>query len=84
MVADIEEGALPAPGTPADESVPDFTTWESLNLADVTCGLLEEAMRRAGGNQTAAAALLGITRSSLRRRLIKFAIENEDEDESTD
>jgi DNA-binding protein Fis len=31
--------------------------------------LVEEAMRRAGGNQSAAARLLGITRTALNKRL---------------
>jgi len=33
--------------------------------------LIEEALRRANGNQTIAAQLLGMTRSALNKRLIR-------------
>jgi len=78
MIAGLEEGALSAPGASGEVPVTDFSTWENLDLADTCRGLIQEGMRRSNGNQTHAAALLGITRSSLRRRLVKFAPENEE------
>jgi DNA-binding NtrC family response regulator len=80
MVVALEEGSLPEFGGLGGGAGPDFSTWESLDLSETTHGLLEEAMRRAGGNQTAAAELLGVTRSSLRRRLVKFSVGGLDED----
>ena len=74
------ETSLPEFGGLGGGAGPDFSTWESLDLSETTHGLLEEAMRRAGGNQTAAAELLGVTRSSLRRRLVKFSVGGLDED----
>uniref|UniRef100_C6E756 Two component, sigma54 specific, transcriptional regulator, Fis family n=1 Tax=Geobacter sp. (strain M21) TaxID=443144 RepID=C6E756_GEOSM len=40
-------------------------------LGEVGCQVVAEAMRRANGNQTAAAAMLGITRQGLAKRLKK-------------
>lgn len=55
---EIEEGKNPFAGV---EPLPDFDG--ALEL------LIEEAMERAGGNQTQAARLLGITQSALSKRL---------------
>lgn len=41
-------------------------------LSEVERELVRQAMERTGGNQTHAAALLGIERDALRRRLIKY------------
>jgi two-component system, NtrC family, response regulator AtoC len=51
--------ALPPPGV-------DLAHWEK--------GLIERAMREAGGNQTKAAQRLGISRDTLRYRLKKFGL----------
>jgi len=45
-----------------------------LALEALEKGAVEEALRRSGGNQRQAAVLLGITRSSLRRRLKRYSI----------
>ncbi|MBM3888243.1 MAG: sigma-54-dependent Fis family transcriptional regulator, partial [Verrucomicrobia bacterium] len=45
---------------------------EGLTLDQVERELVRQAMERAGGNQTQAAALLGIERDALRRRLQKY------------
>jgi DNA-binding NtrC family response regulator len=49
---------------------------ESTDLAQVERGLIERAMRDAGGNQTRAAQRLGISRDTLRYRLKKFGIQS--------
>ena len=41
-------------------------------LEDVERGLLEQSLKRTGGNQTRAARLLGLTRDTLRYRMKKF------------
>ena len=48
----------------------------STDLAQVDRGLIERAMRDAGGNQTRAAQRLGISRDTLRYRLKKFGIQS--------
>ena len=47
---------------------------EGVNLQEVERQLVEEAMRRTGGNQTRAAKLLRISRDQLRYRLEKFGL----------
>ena len=45
-----------------------------ISLTDVERGLLEEALRRCGGNQSRAARFLGITRQTLLYRMKKFGL----------
>jgi two-component system, NtrC family, response regulator AtoC len=45
---------------------------DGVALSDVERELVRQAMERAAGNQSQAAALLGIERDALRRRLIKY------------
>jgi len=47
---------------------------EGVNLEDVERSLLQQALDRTDGNQTAAARLLGITRYALRYRMEKFEL----------
>ena len=47
----------------------------SADLTQVERGMIERAMREAGGNQTRAAQRLGISRDTLRYRLKKFGIQ---------
>src|SRR5688572_17635352 len=49
---------------------------QSTDLTQVERGLIERAMRDAGGNQTRAAQRLGISRDTLRYRLKKFGIQS--------
>jgi Fis family transcriptional regulator len=69
--------------TPLDESVrqnldlylADMGEIEPTNMWDMVMScvekpLLETAMDRAGGNQSRAAAMLGITRNTLRKKLL--------------
>jgi len=44
-------------------------------LEDVEKSLIEQALKRTGGNQTRAARLLGLTRDTLRYRLKKYELE---------
>ncbi|MCU0609797.1 MAG: sigma-54 dependent transcriptional regulator [Chitinispirillaceae bacterium] len=49
-----------------------LSRWEQLpSLREAEQMLVEEALRRAGGNQTIAAQLLGMTRSALNKRLTR-------------
>lgn len=43
-------------------------------IRQVELPLLESIMERAGGNQTTAAAMLGITRNTLRRKLLDHGL----------
>jgi two-component system, NtrC family, response regulator AtoC len=47
---------------------------EGIALVNVERELVAQALERCGGNQSRAAALLGIERDALRRRLMKFGI----------
>jgi DNA-binding NtrC family response regulator len=47
---------------------------EGLSLEAVERGLLERALAKAGGNQSAAARLLGISRDTLRYRMEKYGL----------
>jgi transcriptional regulator with GAF, ATPase, and Fis domain len=47
---------------------------EGIALAQWERSLIEQALRQAGGNQTKAARLLGVTRDTLRYRLKKFGV----------
>jgi DNA-binding NtrC family response regulator len=64
--AQQESGAAPAPASRANP----FAGFEELpTFSDATGFLLMEAMNRAGGNQTLAARLLGISQPALNKRL---------------
>jgi DNA-binding NtrC family response regulator len=47
---------------------------EGINLEAVECGLIEQALTRTDGNQSASARLLGITRYALRYRIEKYGL----------
>jgi len=49
---------------------------EGVNLEDVERQLLQQALERAGGNQTQAAQLLGMNRDQVRYRIEKFGLAN--------
>ncbi|MBI4541957.1 MAG: sigma-54-dependent Fis family transcriptional regulator [Gemmatimonadetes bacterium] len=49
---------------------------EGVDLQALERSLLLEALRRTGGNRTAAGALLGLSRHQIRNRLRKFALES--------
>ncbi|NQT97251.1 MAG: sigma-54-dependent Fis family transcriptional regulator [Candidatus Marinimicrobia bacterium] len=47
---------------------------EGISLVDVECNIIIRALKKAGGNQTRAAQLLGLTRETLKYRLKKHKI----------
>jgi transcriptional regulator with PAS, ATPase and Fis domain len=51
---------------------------EGVNLEEVERSLLQQALDKAKGNKSAAAHLLGLTRSTLRYRLLKYGFEKEE------
>ncbi len=69
-VVEQRQAASGAALGPAEQSA------ESTDLTQVERGLIERAMRDAGGNQTRAAQRLGISRDTLRYRLKKFGIQS--------
>ncbi|MEJ2678698.1 MAG: helix-turn-helix domain-containing protein, partial [Gemmatimonadota bacterium] len=48
---------------------------EGLDIEDLERQLLEEALRRAGGNSTEAGRLLGLSRHQIRNRLNKYGVD---------
>jgi transcriptional regulator with PAS, ATPase and Fis domain len=48
---------------------PETIPGKSLNMAEVTNHIIQQALLKAGGNKTQAAKLLGITRSKLLYRM---------------
>ncbi len=59
-------------GLPANSPAAITLPAEGISLETVERDLVRQAMERTAGNQTRAAALLGIERDALRRRLVKF------------
>jgi two-component system response regulator AtoC len=53
---------------------------EGVNLEEVEKSLVVQALERAGGNQTRAAALLGLHRDQIRYRIEKFSLKKNDAD----
>ncbi len=81
-VIDAAALGLPRPATAAVPTIPaaafDASQFEipdtGIRLEDVEKGLLQSALRKAKGNQTEAARLLGMSRDTLRYRIEKFGI----------
>jgi DNA-binding NtrC family response regulator len=62
--------------TPDASSAPEFMLPEGgVDLASVERSLIQQALARTGGNRTRAAALLRLSRDTLRYRLEKFELE---------
>ncbi|MDP2312480.1 MAG: sigma-54 dependent transcriptional regulator [Pseudomonadota bacterium] len=76
------QGALAASPAPAEEEEHEEAL-EGLDLearlAEVERGYLVRALAASGGNRTQAARLLGITFRSLRYRLVKFGMDEDDD-----
>ena len=71
--SDLPSELRQATGAGSGGTCPFVLPEEGCDLDAVERGLLEQAMTRTGGNQSAAARLLGITRYALRYRLEKIA-----------
>jgi transcriptional regulator with PAS, ATPase and Fis domain len=68
---------MPAMGAPESPLLPEGETlehWEQM--------MIREALRRANGNKSQAARMLGLTRNALRYRLSQMGLENEASDEA--
>ncbi len=55
-----------------------------IHLADIERELIEEALKRAKGNKTQAARFLGLTRPKLYRRLVHFAMDQDEAESAAD
>jgi DNA-binding NtrC family response regulator len=76
-VADIRldlSPARPAAATAGTGFIP-----EGMNLEQFEDGIIQEAVRRAGGNKSQAARLLGMSRNALRYRLTKIGVPDEED-----
>jgi DNA-binding NtrC family response regulator len=73
--ADIKLDSAPRPKSNADNFLP-----EGMTLEQYEQDLIREALRRADGNKSHAARLLGLTRNALRYRLAQMGIESADRD----
>jgi len=75
-VEDVRLDLSPARGVPAftGSAFPP----EGVSLEQFEDGIIQEAMRRAGGNKSQAARLLGISRNALRYRLAKLGVPDEE------
>ncbi|MEM7350840.1 MAG: sigma 54-interacting transcriptional regulator [Acidobacteriota bacterium] len=76
-VGDLAEGPSDVPGAP--EQHPDVDDFDprnlaSLDLASIEGRLIREALSRCEGNLTHAAALLGLSRQALRRRMARHGL----------
>ena len=70
LPSEITEYADPESGDSASTDLPG----EGLSLKDVEKDMVARAMKKAGGNQTKAARLLGISRDALRYKIQKFGL----------
>ncbi len=67
---DTSERSRPASGVAADQFLP-----EGMTLDEYEQSLIREALKRANGNKSHAARLLGLTRNALRYRLAQMGLE---------
>jgi DNA-binding NtrC family response regulator len=72
-----DSGAVTMSAAPVDGTVQIDLPADGVRLEEVERSLIMAALRRAQGNQSAAARLLGLTRDTLRYRMEKFGIEAE-------
>ncbi len=76
-VADVRLDLSPARGVPAFTG--SIFPPEGVTLEHFEDGIIQEAMRRANGNKSQAARLLGISRNALRYRLTKIGVPDEED-----
>ena len=68
----VEDFTLPAAGAPVSQGFK--LPPGGIRLDELERGLVEQALARAGGNQTRAATLLGLNRDQVRYRIEKFGL----------
>jgi DNA-binding NtrC family response regulator len=68
---DIKLDTTPRARPPAEE----FFLPEGMTLEEFEQAVIREALRRAGGNKSQAARMLGLTRNALRYRLSQMGLE---------
>jgi two-component system, NtrC family, response regulator AtoC len=78
---DIQLDVSPARAAAADGSAAPFLP-EALTLEQFEDQLIQEALRRAGGNKSQAARLLGLSRNALRYRLSKIGVPDEPDEKN--
>jgi DNA-binding NtrC family response regulator len=77
-VGDIQLDVSPsAPSRPADRRAVPFPP-QGMTLEQFEDEMIKEALRRAGGNKSQAARLLGLSRNALRYRLSKLGVPDEE------
>jgi DNA-binding NtrC family response regulator len=75
--ADVRLDLSPARGVPA--ATGNIFPPEGVSLEQFEDGIIQEALRRAAGNKSQAARLLGISRNALRYRLAKIGVPDEED-----
>ncbi len=75
--ADVRLDLSPARGVPA--ATGNIFPPEGVTLEQFEDGIIQEALRRAAGNKSQAARLLGISRNALRYRLAKIGVPEEED-----
>ena len=78
-VEDIHLDSTQAKGVAAHSGVPDQLLPEGMTLEQWEDNMIKEALRRANGNKSQAARLLGLSRNALRYRLGKLGVPDEAE-----
>ncbi len=78
---DVADLRLPRPRSPAIQVDPDGSLSidipeSGIQFEEIERALITQAMEKAGGNQSAAAKLLGMSRDTLRYRIEKFGVGN--------
>lgn len=71
----LEPGRAPAGEAPEIAGADFVLPADGVNLDDLECGLLRQALERTGGNKTRAARLLGLSRDTVRYRVEKYGLE---------
>jgi DNA-binding NtrC family response regulator len=77
-VDDIHLDSTQAKGVAASSGAPDQLLPEGMTLEQWEDNMIKEALRRANGNKSQAARLLGLSRNALRYRLGKLGVPDEE------
>ena len=76
LPTEVKQAAASPPGQEAEEEPLVRLGDQGIDLREVERQLVAQAIEKAGGNQSRAAGMLGITRDQLRYRLEKFGLRN--------